>query len=110
MVKLYSKTMDDLEKEMLTDEVVAKLGRETILSCLIGLEHGMSEVELDVETEEELGVQLLMSVQTADWQEVFKANMQALIDTEEYQLASLCSQMLEEGILQVDSNLDQLLN
>ena len=46
MVKLYSKTLDELREEMLTKKL--EIARESVISTLIGLEQGLDEIKLEV--------------------------------------------------------------
>lgn len=95
MVKLYSETIDELEEEILQDEALNQLGREAVLACLIGIENRMEEVPLDVQVGDGW-IELDMKVHTKDWRSIFKTNMQALLNTEEYELVSMCKQLLKE--------------
>ena len=88
--------MEELEEEILQPEMVAKLGREAVLATLIGIEYDMEEVPLDTIVGDGEWIELGMSIETKRWREIFESNLQALIDTEEYQLLSMVKQLLEE--------------
>ena len=96
MVKFYSTTLDELEQEIQKPEVMAKLGREAVLACLIGIEYDKEEVALEIDAPDEIAGEFELNVQTKLWREIFESNLQALIDCGEYQLLSMVKQLLEE--------------
>ena len=109
MVKFYSTTLDELEQEVQKPKVMAQLGREAVLACLIGIEYDKEEVALEIDVPEEIEGAFELNVQTKLWREIFESNLQALIDTEEYQLLSMVKQLLEEDN-DLRSNNERLLD
>ena len=83
MVKLYSKTLDELREEMLTKKL--EIARESVISTLIGLEQGLDEIKLEVRMEHDF-VTLSLSVRMEDFVDTFNKNKEALIELEEYEL------------------------
>ena len=96
MVKFYSTTLDELEQEVQKPKVMAQLGREAVLACLIGIEYDKEEVALEIVLPEEIAGEFELSIQTKLWREIFESNLQALIDCGEYQLLSMVKQLLDE--------------
>lgn len=83
MIKLYSKTLDELKDEMLSKRL--EISREAVISTLIGLERGVDEVTMQVELVYDF-ITMSMVVKTSEYQDTFRKNKQALIELEEYEL------------------------
>ena len=85
MIKLYSKTLDELRDEMQSKRL--EISREAVISTLIGLERGVDEVTMEVELVYDF-ITMSMVVKTSEYQKTFKKNREALIELEEYELLS----------------------
>ena len=83
MIKLYSKTLDELKEEMQSKRL--EISREAVISTLIGLEQGVDEVQMQVELVYDF-ITMSMVVKTSEYQDTFIKNKQALIELEEYEL------------------------
>ena len=83
MIKLYSKTLDELKEEMESKKL--EISREAVISTLIGLEQGVDEVQMQVELVYDF-IRMSMVVKTDEYQKCFEKNKQALIELEEYEL------------------------
>mgnify|MGYP001478467384 CR=1 FL=1 len=83
MIKLYSKTLDELKEEMHSKRL--EISREAVISTLIGLERGVDEVTMQVELVYDF-IKMSMVVKTNEYQKTFKKNREALIELEEYEL------------------------
>lgn len=83
MIKLYSKTLDELKEEMESKKL--EISREAVISTLIGLEQGVDEVTMQVELVYDF-IRMSMVVKTDEYQKCFEKNKQALIELEEYEL------------------------
>ena len=95
MIRLYSTTIEEMDEELRDQAVMDMIGRETVILCLIGLEYKMETVDMDIEVAGNW-IELDIVVEVKDWRNVFKSNMEALLNTEEYELVSLCKQLLKE--------------
>ena len=85
MIKLYSKTLDELKDEMNSKRL--EISKEAVISTLIGLERGVDEVTMEVELVYEF-ITMSMVVKTSEYQKTFEKNREALIELEEYELLS----------------------
>ena len=85
MIKLYSKTLDELRDEMQSKRL--EISREAVISTLIGLERGVDEVTMEVELVYDF-ITMSMVVKTSEYQKTFKKTREALIELEEYELLS----------------------
>ena len=83
MIKLYSKTLDELKEEMESKKL--EISREAVISTLIGLEQGVDEVTMEVELVYDF-IRMSMVVKTDEYQKCFEKNRDALIELEEYEL------------------------
>lgn len=83
MIKLYSKTLDELKDEMESKKL--EISREAVISTLIGLEQGVDEVQMQVELVYDF-IRMSMVVKTDEYQKCFEKNRDALIELEEYEL------------------------
>ena len=83
MIKLYSKTLDELKEEMESKKL--EISREAVISTLIGLEQGVDEVKMQVELVYDF-IRMSMVVKTDEYQKCFRKNRDALIELEEYEL------------------------
>ena len=83
MIRLYSKTLDELREEMLDRR--NEIARESVISTLIGLEQGVDIVKLEVQMEYDF-IGLSLEIRTDEYQETFQKNREALIEMEEYEL------------------------
>lgn len=83
MIKLYSKTIDELRDEMQSKRL--EISREAVISTLIGLERGVDEVTMEVELVYDF-ITMSMVVKTNEYQKTFEKNREALIELEEYEL------------------------
>ena len=83
MIKLYSKTLDELKEEMESKKL--EISREAVISTLIGLEQGVDEVTMEVELVYDF-ITMSMVVKTSEYQKTFRKNREALIELEEYEL------------------------
>ena len=83
MIKLYSKTLDELKEEMESKKL--EISREAVISTLIGLEQGVDEVTMEVELVYDF-IRMSMVVKTDEYQKCFRKNRDALIELEEYEL------------------------
>ena len=83
MIKLYSKTLDELKLEIESKKL--EISREAVISTLIGLERGVDEVTMQVEMVYDF-ITLQMVVKIDEYQECFEKNKEALIELEEYEL------------------------
>ena len=96
MIKLYSMNEEELDKELGEERTINLIGREAVLSCMIGLQQGVEEVEMEMVMGDGV-TELEASVETKNWRDIFEKNEGALIALEEYELLSLMKQMLEEN-------------
>lgn len=103
MIRLYSTTIEEMDEELMDQDVIDAIGRETVISCLIGLEYELDTVDLDIEVAGNW-IELDVVVEVKDWKNVFKSNMQALINTEEYELIVLVEKILEDDKKSTISN------
>ena len=85
MIRLYSKTLDELREEMI--EKKNQIAKESVISTLIGLEQGVDVVKLEVQLEHDF-VELSLEILTDEYEETFRKNREALIEMEEYELLS----------------------
>jgi len=85
MIRLYSKTLDELREEMLDRR--NEIAKESVISTLIGLEQGVDVVKLEVQLEHDF-VELSLEILTDEYEETFRKNKEALIELEEYELLS----------------------
>jgi len=85
MIRLYSKTLDELREEMLDRR--NEIAKESVISTLIGLEQGVDVVKLEVQLEHDF-VELSLEILTDEYEETFRKNREALIELEEYELLS----------------------
>ena len=85
MIKLYSKTLDELKDEMNSKRL--EISKEAVISTLIGLERGVDEVTMEVELVYDF-ITISMVVKTSEYQKTFEKNREALIELEEYELLS----------------------
>jgi len=85
MIRLYSKTLDELREEMLDRR--NEIAKESVISTLIGLEQGVDVVKLEVQLEHDF-VELSLEILTDEYEETFRKNREALIEMEEYELLS----------------------
>ena len=83
MIRLYSKTLDELREEMLDRR--NEIARESVISTLIGLEQGVDVVKLDVQMEYDF-IGLSLEIRTDEYKETFEKNREAIIEMEEYEL------------------------
>ena len=83
MIKLYSKTLEELKLEIESKKL--EISREAVISTLIGLERGVDEVTMQVEMVYDF-ITLQMVVKIDEYQECFEKNKEALIELEEYEL------------------------
>lgn len=83
MIKLYSKTLDELKEEMHSKRL--EISKEAVISTLIGLERGVDEVTMEVELVYDF-ITMSMVVKTNEYQKTFEKNRDALIELEEYEL------------------------
>ncbi len=83
MIKLYSKTLDELKLEIESKKL--EISREAVISTLIGLERGVDEVVMQVEMVYDF-ITLQMVVKIDEYQQCFEKNKEALIQLEEYEL------------------------
>ena len=83
MIKLYSKTLDELKLEIESKKL--EISREAVISTLIGLERGVDEVTMQVEMVYDF-ITLQMVVKIDEYQECFEKNKEALLELEEYEL------------------------
>jgi len=83
MIRLYSRTLDELKEEM--DSKRLEIGKEAVISTLVGLEQGLDEVKMEVYMEHDF-VKLSMHVKMEDYISTFNKNREALIEMEEYEL------------------------
>ena len=84
-----------MDEELRDQAVMDMIGRETVILCLIGLEYKMETIDMDIEVAGNW-IELDIVVEVKDWRNVFKSNIEALMNTEEYELVSLCKQLLKE--------------
>ena len=96
MIKLYSTTIEELDEELRDQATMDAIGRETVILCLIGLEYKMDTIPMDIELAGDW-LELDIIVEVKDWKNIFKSNMDALINTEEYELLTLVKQFLKEN-------------
>lgn len=85
MIRLYSKTLDELKEEM--DSKRLEIAKESVVSTLIGLEQGVDVVKLEVQMEYDF-IGLSLEIRTDEYKETFQKNRDALIELEEYELLS----------------------
>ena len=83
MIRLYSKTLDELKEEM--DSKRLEIAKESVVSTLIGLEQGVDVVKLDVQMEYDF-IGLSLEIRTDEYKETFEKNREAIIEMEEYEL------------------------
>ena len=83
MIRLYSRTLDELKEEM--DSKRLEIGKEAVISTLVGLEQGLDEVKMEVYMEHDF-VKLSMHVEMEAFVETFQKNKEAIIEMEEYEL------------------------
>lgn len=83
MIRLYSKTLDELKEEM--DSKRLEIAKESVVSTLIGLEQGVDVVKLEVQMEYDF-IGLSLEIRTDEYKETFQKNRDALIELEEYEL------------------------
>ena len=83
MIKLYSKTLDELKEEMESKKL--EISREAVISTLIGLERGVDEVTMEVELVYDF-IPMSLVVTPSEYQKTFRKNREALIELEEYEL------------------------
>ena len=69
MIKLYSKTLDELKLEIESKKL--EISREAVISTLIGLERGVDEVTMQVEMVYDF-ITLQMVVKIDEYQSVLK--------------------------------------
>ena len=83
MIRLYSKTLDELKEEM--DSKRLEIAKESVVSTLIGLEQGVDVVKLEVQMEYDF-IGLSLEIRTDEYKETFEKNREAIIEMEEYEL------------------------
>ena len=103
MIRLHSTTIEEMDLELQDQAVMDMIGRETVILCLIGIEYNMDTIPLDIEVAGNW-MELDIIVEVTDWKNVFESNMEALMNTEEYELVSLCKQLLKEDKAQTITN------